>query len=454
MEAVLSNPEQAKPVVVGLGNSGQSCARYLQGRGIPFAAMDSRDLPPGLTQLRADCPDMELHLGGFEPRVLSGASRLIVSPGLPLTEPALAAALAQGVPLAGDIDLFCEAAQAPVVGITGSNAKSTVTDLLGCMARGAGMKVGVGGNLGVPALDLLAGGSDAYLLELSSFQLERAGTLNLELAVLLNLSADHLDRHGDLRSYRAAKQKIFHGARGTVVNRQDNNSLPPVSGPKVVCSYGLDAPAAGHFGLLLEADRPWLSHGEQRLLPVSDLQLLGRHNLVNALAGLALGAALRLPLAATVEALRDYRGLPHRSELVADSAGVRYVNDSKATNPGATLAALEGLAEGSNVVLIAGGQAKGAEFSVLGGPISRLCKAVVLIGEDAARIRTVMRSPVPLREAGSMADAVALAHQFAAAGDLVLLSPACASFDMFDNFEHRGDCFRAAVHDLVGSLPA
>ena len=439
---------RAKFVVLGLGATGQSCVRYFQRRGIPFAAMDSRDLPPGLAQLREDCPGAELYLGGFDPGVLASAQCLIVSPGVPLTEPALAAATASGIPFSADIDLFCEEAQAPIVGITGSNAKSTVTDLLGRMARRAGLKVGVGGNAGVPALDLLAEQHDYYLLELSSFQLERAGPLPLELAVLLNFSADHLDRHSDLENYRAAKQKIFQAARAVVVNRQDHDSLPKVAVPEIYSSYGLDAPAPGQFGLRTAAGVDLLCRGEQRLLPVSELGLLGRHNLANALACLALGSAMELPMPAMLEELRRYTGLPHRCEPVATIAGIRYINDSKATNTGAAVAALEGLGEPAKIVLIAGGQGKGADFRILREPVGRLCKAVVLVGEDAPRMAEALAGKAPLHWANSMEDAVSQASELAAAGDVVLLSPACASFDMFDDFSRRGECFTAAVKSL------
>jgi UDP-N-acetylmuramoylalanine--D-glutamate ligase len=433
------------PVVVGLGSTGLSIARYFQRRGIPFVVVDSRDHPPGLEALRKHCPDAEVVLGDIPAQRLCAAGRLVVSPGIALTEPAVAQALEAGVPVCGDIDLFCAEARAPVVGITGSNAKSTVTELLGAMARRAGVAVAVGGNLGTPALDLLDTGVECYILELSSFQLERAGVLALELATVLNISDDHLDRHGDLQSYRQAKQRIFAGCRKLVCNRDDPMTLPAQADLTPTVTYGLSAPVDGGLGLVERDGVEWLSFQGDLLMPVAEVALMGRHNISNALAALALGMAMEFPMDAMLEALREFPGLPHRCQLVAESGGVRYINDSKATNPGATLAALRGLGERNNVLLIAGGQGKGADFSVLATDVAERCKGLVLLGEDAGRLAAVLEAVVPVYHATSMAAAVSVAAELAEPGDVVLLSPACASFDMFSGFPERGRHFAQCV---------
>ncbi len=447
--------QTGKPVVVlGLGGTGLSCARFLYRQQIPFVVMDSRDLPPGLDELRSACPGVDVHLGGFDTDLLAQARRLIVSPGISLQEPPIAAAMAGGVPVAGDIDLFCEQAQAPVIGITGSNGKSTVTDLLGHMARRAAKKVGVGGNLGLPALDLLANEVDFYVLELSSFQLERAGELGLAVATVLNLSDDHLDRHGHRHAYRAAKHRLFVGAQHIVINRDDEMTVPQEApeSARITSSFGLQEPVEGQFGLRLEAGEEWLACGEQLLIPVAGLALVGRHNAVNALAGLALGTEMGLPMPAMLETLRAYTGLAHRCELVGSHSGVRFINDSKATNVGATVAALGGLATANNIVLIAGGQGKGADFDALREPVLTTCKAVFLLGEDAPAMQRALGAGVKTVLLDELEQAVGQAWLLAEKGDVVLLSPACASFDMFDSFAHRGEHFIHCVQALISGV--
>jgi UDP-N-acetylmuramoylalanine--D-glutamate ligase len=437
------------PVILGLGATGLSIARYFWRAGVRFAVIDSRPSPPGLDALQRECPGTEVILGEFPAQRLLEAGRLVVSPGIALTEPALAEAIALGVPICGDIDLFCAEARAPVVGITGSNAKSTVTELLGRMARRAGVGVAVGGNLGTPALDLLLEGVELYVLELSSFQLERAGLLALEVATVLNISDDHLDRHGSLESYAAAKQRIFAGCAHLVFNRDDPQTLPREPELPPAISYGLSEPVENGFGLLARDSEEWLSFQGELLMPVREVALVGRHNLCNALAALALGFSVQLSMPAMLAELREFGGLAHRCQLLGTAAGVRYINDSKATNPGATLAALSGLGESNNIVLIAGGQGKGAEFSVLTEQVARYCKAVILLGEDAPRLAAVLSDAVPVHQVTSMDGAVALAADLARAGDVVLLSPACASFDMFTGFAHRGQCFADSVAAML-----
>ena len=432
-------------VVVGLGTTGLSCARYLQQRGMPFTVVDTRQQPPGLPELRRELPDAEVFTGEYPGELIAGAVEAIVSPGIAMDSPIVRDALAAGVNVVGDIDLFMREAAAPVVGITGSNAKSTVTELLGQMARDAQLDVGVGGNLGTPALDLLSSERELYVLELSSFQLERAHELGLAVATVLNVSADHLDRHGDMPGYQLAKHRIFQGCEKVVVNRDDPLTIPLV-GPDVrVVSWGMNEPQRNDFGLRQEGAVEYLCHGATALLPASELQLSGRHNVANALAGLALGYCAGLPMDAMLHTLRTFKGLPHRCELVAEIVGVRYVNDSKGTNVGATEAALRGLGGDRNVLLIAGGQGKGADFTVLEDAVTAHCKLLLLMGEDAPLLARALSSAAPVHMVASLEEAVAVAAQHAARGDVVLLSPACASFDMFSGYAQRGETFRALV---------
>ena len=437
------------PLIVGLGSTGLSCARYFHRQGIPFSVVDSRDNPPGLDALRRECPEAELVLGDIPQARLQQAGRLIVSPGVAINHPAVVAARDQGVSVCGDIDLFVAQAQAPIVGISGSNGKSTVTELFGRMARRSGIAVAVGGNLGPPALDLLSDDNELYVLELSSFQLERAGDLGLEVACLLNLSPDHLDRHNTMLEYHTAKQRIFRACKSLVYNRDETLTRPMQADTVSNRSFGFGEPDFHSFGLRRRRGEEWLYYAFEPLMPVAEIALAGRHNVANALAALALGQLLKLPLPPMLEELREFRGLPHRSQAVADVAGVHYINDSKATNPAATCAALAGLATDHGLVLIAGGQGKGADFRELCQKIPASCRGVVLLGEEANSLEKILAGSLPVLRAVSMQDAVSLAAEFANPGDTVLLSPACASFDMFSGFAERGEQFIAAVRQLL-----
>lgn len=435
---------------MGLGATGMSCARFLYAQGTAFSVVDTRAAPPGLDTLRKEMPDVRVFTGEIPVEILDGASEVVVSPGIALDDPLISHAREAGAQVVGDIDLFVRAAQAPVVGITGSNAKSTVTSLVGEMAHQAGLNTGVGGNLGTPALELLAPGRQLYVLELSSFQLERAGPLDLAVATVLNLTADHLDRHGSLPAYHKAKHQIFRGCRAAVVNRDDPLTIPLVPADVDVISWRMREPELDGFGLRQVDEDEYLCRGFEPLLPVRELSLTGRHNIANALAALALGSCIDLPLEAMLTTLRHFRGLPHRCEFVAELRGIRFINDSKGTNVGATEAALRGLGSEGDIVLIAGGQGKGADFSTLAGVVARHCKLVVLIGEDAPLLQQALSPHAPVQPAASMDEAVRIASAAAAAGDTVLLSPACASFDMFSGYAARGEAFRASVADLAG----
>jgi len=439
-------------IVVGLGKTGFSCVRYLAAQGAELMVVDTRQQPPYLAQLQQQYPDVEVQLGDLNAALLSDAERLIMSPGLALDQPAIQAAIASGTRITSDIDLFCEAVSVPIVAITGSNAKSTVTTLVGLMAEEAGKRVAVGGNLGTPVLELLADGEqDLYVLELSSFQLEITELLTAEVATILNISPDHMDRYASFEAYQEAKRRIFNGCAQIVLN-QDEGLLPAPSGSAKLWHYSIEGSPrdACEFGLSQDADERWLMQGDQRLMPVSDVKIKGLHNTSNALAALALGSAVGLPMGAMLQALREFPGLAHRCQWIAQRAGVDYYNDSKGTNVGATVAALNGLGplHQQGVVLIAGGDGKGADFDDLHQPVWDFCSHLVLLGKDAQRLQDALSEEVPVSRVTTMTEAVQVAAQQAKAGDAVLLSPACASLDMFANFEARGDAFVRAVEAL------
>ncbi|CAM5617796.1 UDP-N-acetylmuramoylalanine--D-glutamate ligase OS=Stutzerimonas stutzeri OX=316 GN=murD PE=3 SV=1 [Stutzerimonas stutzeri] len=438
-------------IVVGLGKSGMSVVRHLARRGLPFAVADTRANPPELATLKAQYPGVEVRCGELDVEFLCRASELLVSPGLAIATPALQAAAARGVKLSGDIDLFAREAKAPIVAITGSNAKSTVTTLVGEMAAAAGRKVAVGGNLGTPALDLLDDEVELYVLELSSFQLETTDQLNAEVATCLNVSEDHMDRYSGLPAYHQAKHRIFRGARQVVINRDDRLSRPLIGEDVPVWSFGLGKPDFKGFGLLEEGGEKYLAFQFETLMPVSELKIRGAHNQANALAALALGHAVGLPFDAMLQTLRSFAGLAHRCQWVGERGGVAFYDDSKATNVGAALAAIDGLGADipGKLVLIAGGDGKGADFSALHAPVARYCRAVVLLGRDADLLFAALDGAAPLLRVRTLEEAVQQAAACATAGDAVLLSPACASLDMFKNFEERGRLFAAAVEALV-----
>jgi len=438
-------------IVVGLGKSGMSLVRFLANRGIAFAVADTRENPPELATLRRDYPQVEVRCGELDVEFLCRADELYVSPGLALATPALQQAAARGVKLSGDIELFARNAKAPIIAISGSNAKSTVTTLVGEMAVAAGKRVAVGGNLGTPALDLLDDAIELYVMELSSFQLETTDQLNAEVATVLNVSEAHMDRYSGLPAYHLAKHRIFRGARQVVVNRQDALSRPlPME--NVPCwTFGLNVPDFKGFGLREENGEKYLAFEFQTLMPVRELKIRGAHNQSNALAALALGHAAGLPFDAMLASLRTFAGLAHRCQWLRERDGVSWYDDSKATNVGAALAAIEGLGADidGKLVLVAGGDGKGADFSALRAPVAAHCRAVVLLGRDAERLAQALGDSVPLIRGGSLDEAVQQGAALAQPGDAVLLSPACASLDMFKNFEERGRLFAQAVEGLA-----
>jgi UDP-N-acetylmuramoylalanine--D-glutamate ligase len=437
----------ARTLIVGLGATGLSCVRFLAQRGVEVAVIDSREQPPGLADMQREFPDVALFTGGFDAEVFARAERILVSPGVSLQEPLLVEAQRRGIEIIGDIELFARTAKAPVVAITGSNGKSTVTTLLGAMARQAGVNVRVGGNLGTPALDLLGTQEpDLYVLELSSFQLETVQSLHCRAATVLNISPDHLDRYDSIASYVRAKQRVFAGADVQIVNRDDVAASELASGKAPTVGFGLGKPAAQDFGLLETSDGCWIAKGSERWMLASAVRMPGRHNLANALAALALGEVLGFPREAMLLVLKEFQGLPHRTQWVADTGGVSWFNDSKATNVGAALAAIHGF-EGP-LVLLAGGQGKGADFSQLAAGLDAHVKAVVLFGEAAEEIEVALQGTVATQRAFDVFDAVRQAAALAVPGDTVLLSPACASFDMFKDYQQRGETFMQAVREL------
>ena len=437
-------------VVVGLGKTGLSCARFLAEQGIDFVIVDSREQPPGMDQLKTILPDKKLVTGEFNADLFASAATLIVSPGISVQHPLIVSAAQRGASIIGDIELFARVAKAPIVAITGSNGKSTVTTLFAEMVRQADRQVRVGGNLGIPALDLLDDAAELYVLELSSFQLETTDSLNAVVSVILNISEDHMDRYTDLQAYVDAKAKIFHGHGAVVVNLDDDMVVQRVAQleqQRKRIGFSLRQPAGDNYGLCSHAGETYLCQAERALLPLSKVAIKGTHNVANALAALALGEAIKLPLAAMLKALQTYTGLPHRTQWVAEWQGVNWFNDSKATNVGAAVAAINGV-PAKGVILIAGGQAKGQDFSPLAEALQRRVKAVVLIGEDAPLLADIIPDSIHIDFAHDMATAVSIAARHATQGDAVLLSPACASFDMFSNYEQRGEAFMAAVREL------
>lgn len=444
-----------KALVLGLGDTGLSMAKWLARRGASVRVADTRAAPPRLSALNDALPSVPAVCGPFRAETFAGADLIAISPGVPLADPQVRRAVAAGARVLGDVELFARAATGVrIIAVTGTNGKTTVTALAGSMARAAGSDCEVAGNIGPAVLDALMRREDSgkapelWVLELSSFQLETTDSLAATAATVLNLSEDHLDRYGGMDEYAAAKARIFAGGGLQVLNRNDPRSFSMALPGRRTVTFGLDAPRAGDdWGLVERGGELWLAQGGNAVLRVAEMKLAGLHNAANALAALALCRGLDLPLSPLLKALREFKGLPHRVELVGEAQGVRWYDDSKGTNVGSTVAALAGLARGgAKVVLIAGGDGKGQDFSPLKNAVARSARALVLIGRDAPLIEAAVEgSGVPVLPAGSMEGAVALAGEAARPHDAVLLSPACASFDMFRDYKHRGEVFRLAV---------
>jgi UDP-N-acetylmuramoylalanine--D-glutamate ligase len=443
-------------VIVGLGKTGLSCARYLHALGWRLAITDTRAQPPELTRLRETYPQIPVSLGGLDMRLLEEATCVVASPGISLSEPFFAEARARGLEIVGDIELFARralGADAPVVGITGTNGKSTVTTLVGRMAERAGIKVRVWGNLGEPALDLLTasrGESQAtqlFVLELSSYQLETTTSLNLRAATVLNVTPDHLDRYASVETYAQAKARIFARCDTAVINLDDPLVVAMPEPGQRTLSFSLRASIGADYCCMMQDGQWHLARQSEPLMPVAAMKIKGLHNAANALAALALGEALGFPLRPMIEELASFPGLPHRSQWVADVAGVTYINDSKGTNVGATLAAVSGMQ--GPLIMIAGGDGKNQDFAPLAAAFRGKVRHTVLIGRDAPAIARALQGICTIETCGTLEEAVRAAARAAKPGDTVLLSPACASLDMFRDYTHRGTVFAQAVKELA-----
>jgi UDP-N-acetylmuramoylalanine--D-glutamate ligase len=441
-------------LVVGLGKTGHSIARYLNRRNQPFVMFDTRSQPAGVSEFQQEFPGVDLFLGEFPEALYSQVTTVISSPGVALDAPFIQKAIHLGIPVIGDIECLAREIQAPVVAITGTNGKSTVTTLVGEMAKAAGLTVAVAGNIGLPVLDILDVGVsyDLWVLELSSFQLDLTYNLKPKAATVLNITPDHLDRHHTMDAYIKAKQRVYHHAETLLYNRDDKLTAPEMEESSLHnrISFGLDAPHATGWGFIGKEGTLYLAHGEHTFFSVDELKIKGKHNWSNALAACALADAIGVSSDIMMEVLQRFPGLPHRSQWVRTLDGVDWINDSKGTNVGATMSAISGIGGSmqGKIVLIAGGQGKGADFSDLSLPIKDYVRSVVLIGEDAEKIETAINDVAQVTHAPSLAAAVNIARSQAKPGDVVLLSPACASFDMFRDFNHRGDEFITAVTAL------
>ncbi len=434
-------------VIAGLGTTGLSCARYLHARGWRLAVTDTRVTPPKLAELTALDARIPLRLGALDPSLLKDALCVVASPGLPLSDGFFAQARRLGLEIVGDIELFARAVAAPVVGITGTNGKSTVTTLLARMAERAGLTVRVGGNLGEPALDLLHAGTQLYVLELSSYQLETTSTLQCKAATVLNVTPDHLDRYASLASYAAAKARIFARCDTAVINLDDPLIVAMPRSARRTLSFSLRASIGADYAVATHGGQWWLTRAHAPLLPLAALKIKGLHNAANALAALALGEALELPLPGMLEELQAFPGLAHRSQWVAEVGAVTYIDDSKGTNVGATLAAVAGLP--GPLVMILGGEGKNQDFAPLAAAFRGKVRHTVLIGRDAPLIGRALAGVCTLETCATLPAAVQAAARAAQPGDTVLLSPACASLDMFRDYAHRGAVFAQAVQELA-----
>jgi len=443
-------------LVVGLGATGLSTMRFLQRAGLPFSALDSRVDLPNKDSLCAEFVGVDIYLGDAPAEVFERADELYVSPGLALDTPELEQAAASGALISGDLDLFMRNVDAPVIAITGSNAKSTVTTLVGELLASRNLHVGVGGNLGTPMLDLIERDCDVYVLELSSFQLERAHHYNFSVACVLNVSADHMDRHKTMLRYHQLKQRVYSEAKVALFNRDDRLTYPLQRAGLVQKSFGQCTQGLDDYSLQETDGQEYIVKGVERVLAVDAIALPGRHNVLNVMAALAIVDAAGFDMQGLAEKAAQFRGLPHRCELVGSFAGVRYINDSKATNVGACVAAINGFSAAGDqkIIVLAGGQTKSADFQPLATVVEKHACKLVLFGEGAEQIGAACAGCSDLHYAQDLLGAVHAAHALAEPGDLVLLSPACASFDMFSNYEERGDVFRKAVNDLINAAPS
>jgi UDP-N-acetylmuramoylalanine--D-glutamate ligase len=447
--------EQLVYLVVGLGKTGCSIARYLKRNNKDFIVYDTRDTVSNLEQFRSDFQGVEVFLGHLPDDIYTKILALIVSPGVDLEISEIQKAVELKIPIFGDIECFAKEVSSPVIAITGTNGKSTVTTLVGKMAEYFDIEVGVAGNIGTPVLDLLKDSQQygLWVLELSSFQLNLTYSLAPIVSTILNVTNDHLDRHKTLENYTLAKQRVYNNSKYVVYNRDDLATIPnniAEHEKEFITSYGMDEPNNGDWGLRKFNNSIYLAHGNELIISVDSLKIKGRHNWINALAACSLAYFAGISYAAMKEALEDFKGLAHRTNWIRSLNGVDWINDSKGTNVGATISAISGLSDGllGKIVLIAGGQGKGADFTELRDVVVKSVKTIILIGEDAPLIEKALADIVMIIRADSIEQAVLKAKECASPNDLVLLSPACASFDMFRDFNHRGEVFTKLVEKL------
>lgn len=436
-------------VIVGLGKTGLSCVRYLIKQGLSIAVTDSRDEPPQLSTLNNEFESIPVYLGKISSEVLLASDKIILSPGVSLENESVKQAIEHGIPVFGDIELFCQHAKAPIIAISGSNGKSTVTTLVAEMTRQAGIKTCVGGNLGTPALELLNESvPELYVLELSSFQLETTFSLNAHASVVLNVSPDHMDRYANLAEYIGAKNKIYSGNGLMVINQDDEVVNVMTDDSRQTITFSLSKPDGNNFGLIEDKGEIFLCQGDKKIIKQKELGIKGEHNIANALAAMALASSVKVSVNTMIETLKSFTGLDHRCQMVKTINNVSWYNDSKATNVGACIASIKGLCELGNIILIAGGDSKGADLSSLLSVAKQYVKKVLLMGVDANKLAEIFGSEVPHEFVSNMDEAVNLANQISEVGDLVLLAPACASLDMYENYQQRGDEFVSAVNAL------
>ena len=436
-------------VIVGLGKTGLSCFRYLSNQGLNVAITDSREEPPELLELRAEFESASVYLGQINEQVLLASDQIILSPGVSLDNKSIKLSIENNIPVFGDIELFCQKAQAPIIAVSGSNGKSTVTTIVAEMTRLAGLKTYVGGNIGMPALDLLSDSSpDLYVLELSSFQLETTYSLNAHASVVLNVSPDHMDRYSSLKDYANTKKRIYSGQGLMVLNKDEEYIHSIMDSKRDTIYFSLGAPEGENFGLINHNNEVWLSQGNEKIINKNQLKIKGEHNISNALAAMALAGAVNVPTNIMADVLKNFTGLEHRCQLVREIDNVSWYNDSKATNVGACIASITGLCELGNIILIAGGDSKGADLSGLNPIVKKYIKRVFLFGIDANKLADVMGSDVDKEFVNNMNEAVKGASKIADPDDIVLLAPACSSLDMYKNYQQRGDAFISAIDAL------
>jgi UDP-N-acetylmuramoylalanine--D-glutamate ligase len=437
-------------LIIGLGQTGLSCARFLSVRGFNVAVMDTREEPAALTVLHEELPEVIVHTGGLNEDWIARSDVIVLSPGIDPRVDAINKAKNMGKTIIGDVELFTHYVDTPVIAITGSNGKSTVTTMLAEMAVTAGKKVEVGGNLGSPALSLITDPApDFYILELSSFQLETVSSLDAFAAVVLNVTPDHLDRYDNVQQYQDMKTRIYRGSGIMVINNDEPLASMWRAENRHMISFGLNEQVENDFGVIDVDGELWLAHQQTPLLACHELKISGQHNVSNVLATLALGYAMQLDMLSMLTAIKNYTGLAHRCQLVAEHNGVKWIDDSKATNVGACEAALKGFNQPNQIILIAGGVGKDQDFSTLFDTVDKHVKHYILLGKDAPLLQAELPKSKFAAQATDMVDSVRKAAKLAVEGDIVLLSPACASFDMFDNYMARGNAFVQAVKDNV-----